>query len=99
MEFEKYYKKYNEIKNNNVIKNLGLLASFLGLLRFIPMVYQIYKTKRTNNFTPTMLFLALSSTIFWLIFGFYENTLPIIISSLIAFAVYIYIVYMKISHK
>ena len=99
MEFENLYKKYNDIQNMDIIKSLGLLASFLGLLRFIPMVYQIYKTKRTNNFTPTMLFLALSSTIFWLIFGFYENTLPIIISSLIAFAVYIYIVYMKLSYK
>lgn len=99
MEVENFYKKYDYIKNNNIIKNLGLLASFLGLLRFIPMVYQIYKTKRTNNFTPTMLLLALTSTIFWLVFGFYENTLPIIISSVIALFVYIYIVYMKLSYK
>ena len=99
MEFENFYKKYNYIKNSDIIKNLGLLASFLGLLRFIPMVYQIYKTKRTNNFTPTMLLLALTSTIFWLVFGFYENTLPVIISSVIALFVYLYIVYMKLSYK
>ena len=99
MEFQNFYSKYYDIKNTNIIKSLGLLASFLGLLRFIPIVYEIYKTKRTNNFTPTMLFLALSSTIFWLIFGYYENTLPLIISSLIAFCVYIYIVYMKLSYK
>ena len=99
MEVENFYKKYDYIKNNNIIKNLGLLASFLGLLRFIPMVYQIYKTKRTNNFTPTMLLLALTSTIFWLVFGFYEDTLPLIISSVIALFVYTYIVYMKLSYK
>ena len=99
MEFENFYKKYDYIKNNNIIKNLGLLASFLGLLRFIPMVYQIYKTKRTNNFTPTMLLLALTSTIFWLVFGFYEDTLPVIISSVIALFVYLYIVFMKLSYK
>ena len=99
MEVENFYKKYDYIKNNNIIKNLGLLASFLGLLRFIPMVYQIYKTKRTNNFTPTMLLLALTSTIFWLVFGFYEDTLPVIISSVIALFVYTYIVYMKLSYK
>ena len=99
MEFENFYKKYDYIKNNNIIKNLGLLASFLGLLRFIPMVYQIYKTKRTNNFTPTMILLALTSTIFWLVFGFYENILPVIISSVIALFVYLYIVFMKLSYK
>ena len=99
MELKNLYKIPMNMQNIDIIKSLGLLASFFGLLRFIPMVYQIYKTKRTNNFTPTMLFLALSSTIFWLIFGYYENTLPVIISSLIAFCVYSYIVYMKLSHK
>ncbi len=98
MQFENLY-KYKGIQNIDFIKSLGLLATFLGLLRFIPIVYEIYKTKQTNNFTPSMLFLALSSTVSWLIFGYYENTLPVIISSLIAFCVYIYIVYVKLSHK
>lgn len=99
MELKNLYKIPMNMQNIDIIKSLGLLASFFGLLRFIPMVYQIYKTKRTNNFTPTMLFLALSSTIFWLIFGYYENTLPVIISSIIALCVYTYIVYMKLSYK
>ena len=80
---------------NNVIKNLVLLASILGLMRFIPIVYEIYKTKKTNNFTPTMLSLALTSTIFWLIFGIYKNTIPIILSSMFALFVYTYICYIK----
>lgn len=99
MELKNLYKIPMNMQNIDIIKSLGLLASFFGLLRFIPMVYQIYKTKRTNNFTPTMLFLALSSTIFWLIFGYYENTLPVIISSTIALCVYTYIVYMKLSYN
>ena len=61
MELKNLYKIPMNMQNIDIIKSLGLLASFFGLLRFIPMVYQIYKTKRTNNFTPTMLFLALSA--------------------------------------
>tara|TARA_Y100000816_G_scaffold198443_1_gene145337 strand:+ start:2692 stop:2988 length:297 start_codon:yes stop_codon:yes gene_type:complete len=96
MDIHKEIKEFNNFRNLDIIKTIGLLASFIGLLRFIPLIYHIYNTKKTNNFTPTVLLLALMSSLFWLIFGFYENSTPVLISSIIALFVYSYILSVKI---
>ena len=69
----------NIIINN--IDSIGLLASIIGLLRFIPIVIEIYKTKKTNNFPYLMLFFAITSTIMWLIYAFVNNSIALIISA------------------
>ena len=83
----------NIIVNN--IDSIGLLASIIGLLRFIPIVIEIYKTKKTNNFPYLMLFFAITSTILWLIYAFINNSIALIISAGLALTVYLYIMFMK----
>jgi uncharacterized protein with PQ loop repeat len=84
------------IKNN--IDNIGILASIIGLLRFIPLVIEIYKTKKTNNFPYLMLLLAISSTILWLIYGFINYSIALLISASIALSVYLFILFMKLKY-
>ena len=79
----------------NHIETIGILASIIGLLRFIPIVFEIYKTKKTNNFPYLMLFFALTSTMLWLIYAFVKNSIPLIISAGLALTVYLYIMFMK----
>tara|TARA_B000000557_G_C20578274_1_gene360207 strand:- start:191 stop:457 length:267 start_codon:yes stop_codon:yes gene_type:complete len=86
----------NLIKNN--IDNIGILASIIGLLRFIPLVIEIYKTKKTNNFPYLMLLLAISSTILWLIYGFINYSIALLISASIALSVYLFILFMKVKY-
>ena len=64
---------FNYFLNDNIIIVTGLLASLIGLSRFIPLVYEIHKTKKTNNFTYITLILALTSSALWLIFGIYDT--------------------------
>ena len=84
------------IKNN--IDNIGILASIIGLLRFIPLVIEINKTKKTNNFPYLMLFLAITSTTLWLIYGFINYSIALLISASIALSVYIFILFMKLKY-
>ena len=83
----------NIIVNN--IDSIGLLASIIGLLRFIPIIIEIYKTKKTNNFPYLMLFFAITSTILWLIYAFINNSIALIISAGLALTVYLYIMLIK----
>lgn len=85
------------IKNN--IDNIGILASIIGLLRFIPLVIEIYKTKKTNNFPYLMLFFAITSTMLWLIYAFINNSIALIISAGLALIVYLYIMFMKFKYR
>jgi uncharacterized protein with PQ loop repeat len=87
---------YQIIKNN--IDNIGILASIIGLLRFIPLVIEIYKTKKTNNFPYLMLSLAITSTILWLIYGFINYSIALLISAGIALTVYLFILFMKLKY-
>lgn len=87
----------NIIVNN--IETIGMLASIIGLLRFIPIVIEIYKTKKTNNFPYLMLFFAVTSTTLWLIYAFVNNSIALIISAGLALTVYLYIMFMKFKYK
>lgn len=83
------------IDNINII---GLLATFIGLLRFIPITIEVYKSKKTNNFPYLMLFFAITSTILWLIYSYINNSIPLFISAGLAFSVYLFILFIKIKY-
>jgi MtN3 and saliva related transmembrane protein len=84
------------IKHN--IDVIGITASVIGLLRFIPMVFEIYKTKKTNNFPYLMLGFAIISTILWLIYGFINYSISLLIFASIALSVYLFILFMKLKY-
>ena len=83
------------IDNINII---GLLATFIGLLLFIPITIEVYKSKKTNNFPYLMLFFAITSTILWLIYSYINNSIPLFISAGLAFSVYLFILFIKIKY-
>jgi len=43
------------MSNNYLIESVGELAAFLGVVSFMPIVYTVYRTKKTNNFTYLLL--------------------------------------------
>ena len=77
---------------------IGLTATIIGAIRFIPLVAEIYRTKKTNNFTYATLFFAFTSTILWIIYSLMRKSLSLGFSAGIACSVYIYILITKLRY-
>lgn len=91
---EKDIAKISEIK---IDKHLyGKLAIVTGIISFIPIMYQIWKTKNTSNFTHKNLLLALFSNIMWIVYGVTANTSANLWSGILYLAIYSYIMIFKI---
>ena len=78
---------------------IGLTASALSSLTFIPQVYRAWKTKSVNDLSMAMIFFIFSSTILWLIYGFGRGALPVIICNGIILVLSIVLLYFKFSFK
>lgn len=76
----------------------GFVAMSVSVLSFLPVIYTIYKTKKTNNFPYHGVFLALIAQTLWMTYGIYKNALATIISGVLYFSMYSFILYTKIKH-
>ena len=54
------------------IKIAGILATIILIISFFPVLYVIFKTKKTNNFPYYTLILALISNLLWIYDSFSE---------------------------
>ena len=78
---------------------IGLTASALSSLTFIPQVYRAWKTKSVNDLSLAMIFFIFFSTILWLIYGFGRGALPVIICNGVILVLSIALIYFKFSFK
>jgi uncharacterized protein with PQ loop repeat len=76
---------------------LGLIATLLGVLSFLNIVYNIELSGNTHNFSYKALILSLLSNILWLIYGFEKKDKSITIMGIINMSLNLYIVYKKIN--
>ena len=76
-------------------ENIGYMATIISVISFLPIVYTVYKTGKTNNFPYRALFLALMANLLWLTYGIYKNGNANIISGGLYFIMYSYILYKK----
>ena len=81
---------------DNLIIAIGMLATIIGILSFIPVISVIYKSKKTNNFPYYSIFLAIISNILWFIYGIYKQTYANILSGTLYFLIYSFILYIKL---
>jgi MtN3 and saliva related transmembrane protein len=78
---------------------IGLTASALSSLTFMPQVYRAWKTKSVEDLSMAMMFFIFFSTILWLIYGFGRGALPVIICNGIILVLSIALIYFKFSFK
>jgi MtN3 and saliva related transmembrane protein len=78
---------------------IGLVASALSSLTFMPQVYRAWKTKSVDDLSLAMMLFVFFSTILWLIYGFGRGALPVIICNGIIFLLSIVLIYFKFSFK
>ena len=78
---------------------IGFLAAILTTVAFFPQVIKVYKTQNTQSISLSMYIVFSMGILLWLVYGFYLNSLPMIIANTITLVSSIYILYMKLKHK
>lgn len=84
---------YGELRlNKNII---GMIAVLSGIISFIPILMKMSVTHNASNFTWLNLILALFSNVTWLFYGYLTKSSSNIISGILYFIIYSFIVWIK----
>ena len=83
-------------KGDTTTKLYGYLATGIGIISFFPILFKIYKTRNTQNFTYNNLALALISNLLWIFYGHYANAFASLLSGILYMFVYGFILYFKV---
>lgn len=78
--------------------NYGFFASMFGLMSFLPIVYNIVKTKNTSNFVWMGLILVVISSFFWMMEGLRINSLSLVVNTIIYIILYFVIIFIKLRY-
>lgn len=78
---------------------VGLAAASLNSMRFIPILMEVYRSKKTNNFTYMTIFFALSASLLWLFYAYFNSSLGVGINAMVAIVSYCYILNIKLKYK
>ena len=70
---------------------IGFLAAFLTTIAFLPQVYKIYKSNKTEDLSLFTFSLFTVGVFCWLSYGIYLNNYPMIIANIITFLLALYI--------
>jgi len=80
----------------------GFLATIIGVISFLPIIYIVYKTKKTHNFPYNALVMALLGNLLWIFYAFYKDDKNIdsqvLFMGAIYFLLYGYIFYIKLTN-
>jgi MtN3 and saliva related transmembrane protein len=63
--------------------SIGYFAAFLTTVAFIPQAYQSWKTRDISCISLPMYTLFTSGVTLWLVYGFYIDSMPIVIANAI----------------
>jgi MtN3 and saliva related transmembrane protein len=78
---------------------IGYMAGTLTTISFLPQVIRSWKTKSTHDISFAMLTLFGLGMLLWATYGFWINSLPIILANVITFALIVVLLAMKIRYK
>jgi MtN3 and saliva related transmembrane protein len=77
---------------------LGLLAAACTTFSFVPQVWLVYRTNNTTGISLTMFIVFCIGLALWLLYGFYIDSLPVILSNIVTLILAGYILIKKILH-
>ncbi|NBP69104.1 MAG: hypothetical protein EBR30_09600 [Cytophagia bacterium] len=78
---------------------MGHTGSLLSSLTFIPQVYKVWKTRRTQDLSLTMMLIVFSSTIVWVVYGIGLMLWPVIICNSFICLLSLLLIYFKLSFE
>ena len=83
-----------DIENN--ITKIGMLATIIGIISFLPVLLVIAKTRKTNNFPYVTLTLALISNITWIVYGAFKGAKASMVMGILYVLIYAFILVVKV---
>lgn len=83
----------------NWIELMGHTGSLLSSLTFIPQVYKVWKTRRTQDLSLTMMLIVFTSTIVWVVYGIGLMLWPVIICNSFICLLSLLLIYFKLSFE
>lgn len=78
---------------------VGHVGSLLSSITFIPQVYKVWQTKRTQDLSLTMMFIVFTSTLVWLVYGVGLMLWPVIICNGIIAILSLLLIYFKFTFE
>jgi len=84
--------------NFNYIDLFGFLAALLTTIAFLPQLCKTWQTKSADDVSLIMLILFITGLIFWIIYGFKINSIPILFANIVTFIFNFSILILKISY-
>lgn len=80
-------------------ESIGLIAAFLTTSAFVPQAVKTIRTKDTSSISLGMYILFTTGIVFWLIYGFAINSLPVILSNSVTILLSLVILGYKLRYK
>jgi len=80
-------------------KIAGFLATIIGIISFVPVLYVVYKTKKTVNFPYRTLILALISNLLWIYYSvakYPKIDFQVAFMGVLYFFIYLFILHTKV---
>ncbi|MGI9550563.1 MAG: SemiSWEET family sugar transporter [Aurantibacter sp.] len=81
------------------IEIIGLAAATITTAGFVPQVNKIWKEKSTKDISLSMYLLLSVGLTLWLIYGFYIESLPVILANGITLLLVLSIIFLKLKYK
>ncbi len=77
---------------------IGYVAGVFILLSIIPQIIKSYKTKSVRDISILMLISLIIGTLFWIVYGFMVQGMPVIVLNIIYLFVVSYQLFLKIKY-
>jgi MtN3 and saliva related transmembrane protein len=78
---------------------LGIVAGMLTTVAFLPQVVKTWKSKSAKDLSLGMFLLFVSGVVLWLIYGIFNQNLPIILANAATLALSSVLLYFKLAFK
>jgi MtN3 and saliva related transmembrane protein len=78
---------------------VGHTGSLLSSITFIPQVYKVWQSKRTQDLSLSMMFIVFSSTLVWIVYGVGLMLWPVIICNSIIAILSLMLLYFKLTFE
>lgn len=78
------------------ISIVGFMAATITTVGFIPQTVKTIRTKQANDVSLWMYIILAIGIILWLVYGLYNNDLPLILANSITFILLLPVLFIKI---
>ena len=85
--------------NINIISMTGIIAGVLTAGSALPQLIKMLKEHKYEAVSPWMLLILLMGMALWIVYGYFKNDIPIIITNSFSFLVNLVMVILRLNYK